>query len=208
MRLILNNINVILNKKPILKDINLEFESRKLYVLIGSNGIGKTTLLRTISGYYKILNGNIECTNDLIRQPFNFDYCRYLSHNCKFVEFLTVHENIELILQINGGTVSENNINYYLERYSLSGKKYKMIRNLSSGEQKKVGLVCQLLIHAPVILFDEPFNSIDENAAIFFAKDLYELSKERLVIIAEHNLDYLNKEKIVMINMNLINRLV
>ncbi|MCP9612470.1 ATP-binding cassette domain-containing protein [Coprobacter tertius] len=151
--------------------------------ITGASGVGKTTVLKMLSGLEKIDSGKINTGNHRIS---------YLpQHPCLFPWF-TVGENLMLPL-LGSYTESEavRMSTEILKRMDLEGYGNRMPDTLSGGEKQRVALARALLYPSTLWLFDEPFTGIDEECKKKIIKYITDLRKERsiLFIYVSHDTD-------------------
>lgn len=195
------SIGYVSKKKKIVieKDINISINKPKLIALIGKNGIGKSTLLRTISGMQPSLKGNI-----LINTKKLIDYNSIeISQKISIVlterippSNLTVYELIALGRQVYtnwiGILTSEDKrvINDVVLQVKISSIRHKKIDELSDGQYQKVMIARALAQDTDIILLDEPTAHLDmvNKAEIFKLLKELTIDKKKTIIISSHEL--------------------
>ena len=179
--------------KVIFNDFSFDFSEKGCYVLVGESGIGKTTLLRIVSGLDKDYSGNI--VSDAERYAFAFQEYRLFPEltalqNVLFAIYDTYSEaEIEICkTMLFKLGLTENEINLYP-------------RELSGGMKQRVSLARAFLFDTKVLLLDEPTKELDEANAVIVREIINEEAKKRLVIIVSHNkedISSLNATKIYL----------
>lgn len=159
--------------KQVLKGINAEFQSGKLYCIMGKSGSGKTTLLSLISGLDICTQGKILFNGKDIRSE-NLDEYRAKSIGVIFQSYnlltnLTAVENIVLSMNISGVDIrnkKQEALNL-LKRVGIDSETAnRKILKLSGGEQQRIGIARALSHNPNVIVADEPTGNLDgENEA-------------------------------------------
>jgi len=148
-----------------LDTISLDILSQEYCVLTGTNGSGKTLLLKLIAGLYKPDAGRIvlnsRCLNSVPPWKRNIGY---VPQDGMLFPRRTVRENISFGLEVRGISSHTINrkVNYITELLLISHLLDRMPRGLSGGEQQKVCLARALVIDPAVLLLDEPVSAIDE----------------------------------------------
>ncbi len=171
----------------ILEDVNLELDSGKIYGFIGKNGTGKTVLLKLICGYYKPSNGDItydfkSIVNELEYPPST----RTLIENPSFIPNLTGYQNLKLLADIQK-KVGKKEIEEALKKVNLYEEKDKFYYKYSLGMKQKLGIAQVLMENPDVMIFDEPFNAIEEKTVQDLRLILKEYAKEgKIIVIATH----------------------
>lgn len=178
----LKNISKVFADNTIgLSDINLEFKTTGLVYLKGNVGSGKTTLLRIISGIINPTSGSI---ND---SKFLNEHVDYISREHSLISFLNIEENIKFF---SGKEVNNDLLNYLKLSKDIITKKTS---DLSGGETRKIEIIQRLNTPKEILIIDEPTYCLDSENSELIIKLLKEISKEKLVIICDHNEKMLTK---------------
>ena len=178
--------------KTVLNDINIKLPDSGLIFIVGKSGSGKSSLLSIMEGFLKPTSGLVRFKNDDIYDT-KFDLEKYYSEiGVLFQDFnlfkeYTLKENLELISD------DKNKINELLNKYGLDHVKNNKVFNLSGGEKQRCALIRALIKDPKIIFADEPTGALDNKNSELLMNDLYEISKEKLVIVVTHNEDFLEK---------------
>ena len=162
----LEDVNVSFDEKNIiLKDFSLNINRGKFVSILGTSGIGKTTLLRVISGFKRISSGYIRINGQLASSGFS--HMPPENRNLGFVfqdyalfPHLNVFENVGFGL----GRKTKNRkvkIQNIVDMIDLKGHEKKYPNQLSGGQQQRVAIGRALAINPSAILMDEPFSNLD-----------------------------------------------
>ena len=199
-------------KIVIAENLNLNFEAGKLIALIGANGIGKSTLLRTLTGIQKPLNGNVFLNEKDIHDYEPLD----LAQNLSLVlteklpsSNLTVFELIALGRQPYTnwlGKLSEDDlqkVNHAMALTQIAHLASKKHYEISDGQLQKVLVARALAQDTPLIILDEPTTHLDLLHKVAVFKLLKKLSQEtnKCILFSTHDIDLaiqLSDEMIVM----------
>ena len=157
-------------KIVVAENLNLNFETGKLIALIGANGIGKSTLLRTLTGIQKPLNGNVFLNGKDIQAIEALEFAKNLS--LVLTEKLpssnlTVFELIALGRQPYTnwlGKLSEDDfqkVNHAMALTQIAHLANKKHHEISDGQLQKVLVARALAQDTPLIILDEPTNNLD-----------------------------------------------
>ncbi|WP_171207205.1 MULTISPECIES: heme ABC exporter ATP-binding protein CcmA [unclassified Ruegeria] len=141
---------------PVLEGLSFTLHPSAVLILRGPNGIGKTTLLRTLAGLQPALSGQIAGAEDQIA---------YASHADGIKPTLTVTENLRFWASVFGTA----DINPALQAFALSDLVDRPAGQLSAGQKRRLGLARMLVTGRPIWILDEPTVSLDQNAVALFA---------------------------------------
>ncbi len=180
-----------------INNFNIHIEKGAIYGLIGRNGVGKTTLMRIITGLQKPTSGNY--------------YIYGIENNSK--EITTVRKKIGAIIETpaicSDMTAKENlieqskiigltdykNIEEILKLIGLSNTNQKKAKNFSLGMKQRLAIGISLIGEPEFIILDEPINGLDPEGIIEIRELILKLNKEKEItfLISSHNLDELSK---------------
>ena len=176
--------------------INLDLNIGEFVVITGESGSGKSTLLNVISGLDTYEEGemyiNGEETSYYSENDFEEYRKKYVANifqNFNLINSYTVYQNIELIYILNNLNNSEmpSKIDDLINEVGLSKYKNTKVSKLSGGQKQRVAIARALAKDTPIIVADEPTGNLDSRSAKEIIKLLYEISKNKLVIIVTHN---------------------
>ncbi len=186
---------------------DLHIPSGESFGLVGNNGAGKTTLFRCLIDLIEPDTGfaMIDGKSTQESEQWKHDTGSYLDENF-LVGHLLPEEYFDFIASING--IRETDLKARLQSFEplfndeiLGGK--KLIRDLSKGNQKKVGIAAALLADIKVLVLDEPFANLDPSTQIRLKELLKQLKHDRGVtmLISSHDLSHVTDvcERIVLL---------
>ncbi len=142
---------------PVLERVSFALLPGEALVLRGPNGIGKTTLLRTVAGLQPPLAGRIDTAEGAVA---------YGAHADGLKAVLSVEENLRFWAAIHGGA----DIGPALAAYDLNALRQRSAQNLSAGQKRRLGLARLLVTGRPVWALDEPTVSLDTASVALFAE--------------------------------------
>lgn len=190
--LAINNGQLIIKKRQILKDINVHFEEGKVYNLVGANGSGKTMLLKTLSGLVRLSEGNLVYNERILKREF-LPNCGIIIEKHQFIDHLTGLENMKLLADIKKVATIED-INYYMTYFGLNPDDKRKVKLYSLGMLQKLSLVQAFMENPDVLLLDEPTNALDEEYIQKFQKLIIKFREEKkIIIISTHDKFLLDK---------------
>jgi len=182
----------------ILENINLNIKKGSFNVFIGETGIGKTTLLKIISGLIRPNKGEIiigDQNLNKLSQPYLSIFRRGIGlilEEFPLLEDYTIYENLSLPLKISNSSKKNiiQKINYFLELFHMKNKVHRFPKQLSQGENQKI-LIIRAIINNPFLLVaDEPFSNIDKEESIKIIKILQSLQKKGLTLLTTSHEKY------------------
>lgn len=185
---------------PVISDINLELKSGQLACLIGENGIGKSTLLKTLTGFLPKLNGSLLLDNRDIESFSQREIARQVSivlTQKPDVQNLTIEEIIGLgrspYTGFFGRLRAEDRkvVDDAIATMGIEKLRGRMIQTLSDGERQKVMIAKALAQETPVILLDEPTAFLDFPSKAETFQSLQRMAHERdkLILLSTHDLE-------------------
>lgn len=180
-------------KKEILKDISFFLCKGDIMALIGSNGTGKTTLIKTILGLQKSNKGNVYIKNIDIKKNYTkyIQYVGALVENPDLYPYLTGYENLKLLKNLYKN-VTEDDILRVLKLMKLDMRKNELVNKYSLGMKQRLGIAKSLINKPELLILDEPTNGLDPSGINELRNILKNLAKEGVaIIISSHNLSEL-----------------
>ena len=185
---------------PVVTDINVEIKSGELTCLIGPNGIGKSTLLKTLTGFLPKLGGRLLLDGrdiDLLSQHERAKYISIVLTYKTDVQNLSVAEMVGMgRMPYTGfwGKLNADDREIVAEAINMVGinhLKDRMVQTLSDGERQKVMIAKALAQQTPIILLDEPTSFLDFPSKVEMLQLLHRLAKEtdKVVFLSTHDLE-------------------
>ena len=187
-----NSATCYKNNNLIFEDINIELKNGDFMLIIGPNGCGKTTLIKSLCGIQKLEFGNI-LINNLDIHSKNSEYIEniiYLGHKNSLNNDLSVQENLEY-LSVFDSSVGSNNfdkIKNAMDYFNIYKYKDYMISDLSEGNRKRTSLARLVLSKKKIWLLDEPLSFLDNNILESFVSLIKRhQANDGIVIASTHN---------------------
>jgi ABC-2 type transport system ATP-binding protein len=194
-----NNLTKVYSGTTVLDIVNLFISKGESFGLVGNNGAGKTTLFRLILDLIRPQTGFVLSKEQDVSKSEDWKHYTgsYLDRNF-LIDYLTPEEYFEFNGKLRG--MSAEDMKGFLESMEeffngeiLGRRKY--IRDLSKGNQQKIGVAAALMADPEIIILDEPFNGLDPSSQIRLINMLKDLdnSKETTILVSSHDLNHVTE---------------
>jgi heme ABC exporter ATP-binding subunit CcmA len=173
-----------------LRATTIELRCGDVLALLGPNGSGKTTLLKILAGAISpTLGGGAIFGHDLARQRVELrPMVGYLSGDTYLYDDLTAAENLRFFATMTGLAVGRDTVQRALSTVDLSRAAGDRVRTFSSGMKRRLSLARLLLLDPPLLLLDEPYNSLDaEGANLIDQLVLNRAERGHVIVLATHD---------------------
>ena len=187
------NLTKKFSKFTALDDLNLTFTNSKSIALIGPNGCGKTTLIKSILGLNVIETGDILVDGKSVKDDYRYRKdIGYMPQIGRYPENMSIGQTIKMIKDTR--KISETHLDTeLLENFELEKMYDKKMGTLSGGTTQKVSAVLAFMFDPKVIILDEPTAGLDPLASeILKNKIIKEKNRGKLIIITSHLLSELD----------------
>ena len=188
----IKNITKKFGKLEVLQNINLKFQKGECIALIGPNGCGKTTLIKSILGMVLPDSGEIIFNEKSILKEFKYrEDIGYMPQIGRYPDNMTIGQIIEMIKEIrNSDAVLDEDL---VKAFQLEKMFSKQMRTLSGGTTQKVSATLAFLFNPNVLILDEPTAGLDPLASeILKEKIIKEKENGKLILITSHLLSELD----------------
>jgi len=195
----IKNLTTVFGTKKVLDDISLSVDKGQIAVLLGSSGVGKSTLLRVLNNLEKCGQGEVFLDDkklDLttVNQTHTIGM---VFQNFNLFEHLTVEQNITLALEKVQNMTPEKAHDIaikLLTSYGLKDKGKSYVSQLSGGQKQRLAIVRTLALKPNVICLDEPTSALDPLLTTYVAGTIQELAAQGFVVlVATHDVMLLEK---------------
>ena len=182
----INNLKKAFGAQQVLKELNLNVPDGQATGIVGPNGAGRTTLIKTMLGLVKADSGDISI-ND-IHLNGNYNYRRdigYMPQQAHYPEQMIVSELLHFIEDLRGDeAVYKQEL---IKEFNLEPELHKQLRVLSGGNKQKVGATLAMMFDPAILFFDEPTAGLDPRSSFIF-KERIQKEKEagKTVLITSH----------------------
>jgi ABC-2 type transport system ATP-binding protein len=209
-----NNLKKSYSRNVVLEINSLDIPTGQAFGLVGNNGAGKTTLFSLLLDLIKPTKGKVINNNIDVKESEDWkSFTSAFLDESFLISYLLPEEYFYFIGDLRG--VSKREVDSFLNQFEdlfngeiLGGKKY--IRDLSKGNQKKVGIIAALIGSPKIIILDEPFANLDPTTQIRLKKIIKKLAqeKETTILVSSHDLQDVTEvsERIVLLEKGKIVR--
>ena len=168
------------------KDVFLTVRRGEILSLLGENGSGKTTLLRCITKIEKLNGGSITYSDGVKETNDYLTHIGYLPQNFEIFNELTPYEVLQFFANLKDYGITDDEINNLLKSLNLFSKKDTVVKKLSGGMKRRLGIAQALIGNPDIVLLDEPTAGLDPEERLNFKKVVREIKKDRCVVLSTH----------------------
>jgi len=183
----IHNLTKRYNTQPVLNNLSLTIANGEFCVLVGANGAGKTTLLRILATLIRPDSGEVQINGiPISSDPTLRQKIGYLGHQSLFYGDLNARENLLHYTRLYQLPNSEETIRQSIEAAGLTLQQHKPLRTYSRGMQQRLAIERSLIHNPALLLLDEPYTGLDQEAAEGLDERLGRLSMQgcTLLIVA------------------------
>ncbi len=186
----LNNIGKLFGNTVVLENVNLDVLTGSITGISGSNGAGKSILLRIICGLVKPTQGNVFVLGNQVGTTHEFPpYTGALIDSPGLLENESAKRNLELLAKISRGA-DDGRIREVLKIVGLDPDDHRPVRVYSNGMRKRLGIAQAILEKPQVLILDEPTDAIDQAGWKGVYEYLIQLKEDGVTILfSSNNLD-------------------
>ncbi|TCV89509.1 cytochrome c biogenesis heme-transporting ATPase CcmA [Sulfurirhabdus autotrophica] len=183
------SLQCVRGDRELFNNLNFALGSGEMLLVSGSNGTGKTSLLRLLCGLAQPATGEVHWQGENI-QDQRSEYCHsmaYLGHHNGVKEELSPLENLSFAATVAGVVAPEDKIGEVLNRVGLCGCEELPAKMLSQGQRRRIALARLLLAESRLWILDEPLAALDVQAVALVEEMLSEhLTGGGLVVLTTH----------------------
>ena len=184
-----------LKDKPVLSDVSFSINEGECVVLLGQNGVGKSTLLSLILGFYKLDQGEILFDNININKMTHIQRADYLAYVPQLIKGnnLTVKDTVLLgrlpYYKIYPTKKDFEIVDEYIKRFNLSDIQDKETICISGGERQKTNIARGFIQDSKIVVFDEPTSNLDIKSQYEVLELIKKEKQNKSFIISMHDLN-------------------
>ena len=198
----IKSLNTFYGESHILRDIDLSVKAGEMVCVIGRNGVGKTTLLKSLIGLLKTKSGEINFLGENINRQIPHQRARkgiaYVPQGREIIPYLTVEENLMLGMESLPGGLSKNKkIDDFIYELFPILKEFLSRKggDLSGGQQQQLSIARALLGEPKLLLLDEPTEGIQPNIILDIENAVTKIISEKGigVLLVEQHLHFVRQ---------------
>jgi sulfate transport system ATP-binding protein len=181
MSIILEQLTKRYDGHPVVNNVSLEVSDGEFFVLLGSSGSGKTTILSLIAGLTGVDQGRVLLHGrDVTYLPTQQRRVGFVFQNYALFQYMTIADNVEFGLSIRKVPTAERRQrrDELLDLVGLAGLGNRMPRQLSGGQQQRVALARALAYQPEVLLLDEPLGALDAKIRVELRRTLKAIQRK------------------------------
>jgi ABC-2 type transport system ATP-binding protein len=190
--LTINNLSKKFGDFQVLENININAEKSQIYGLVGSNGCGKTTILKHIMKIYMADEGNIAFDGEEVKEETEIIKDFYFVQDSLFFPYQYTLNKLFQYEKLMYKNMSEEKFEYLLKYFSVD--KNKVLNKMSKGQKKQAAFILSIAAQPKLLLLDEIVDGLDAVIKRKFWDVLIKevMDNEMTVIISSHDLKELD----------------
>lgn len=188
LRIDIRNLVKQFNRQPVLNQLSLTLYEGDFCLLVGDNGAGKTTLLRILAGLVRPTQGDVTlCGSSAMADPHVRHRIGYVGHQPMVYQDLSAYENLHHTARLYQVEDIEGTVTQAIQSLGLTAHQHQPVRTLSRGMQQRLSLARAILHQPAILLLDEPYTGLDQDAALFLDETLQGWrGPGRIILLAAH----------------------
>ena len=186
-----NSATCYKNNNLIFSDVSISYNDGDIGIIMGPNGCGKTTLIRSICGIQGLDEGQVSLDKIDIKHHDNnyMDKIIYIGHKNSLNNDFSVYENLEYLSAFDSSS-KINKINEAMKYFDIYKYRNYMVSEISEGNKKKASLARLLISQKKVWILDEPLSYLDDTAVNIFTNLVLNHQKKGGITIASTHYDF------------------
>lgn len=195
------------DEPPVLNGFNLQVQDGEIVCLLGPSGVGKTTALRVIAGFERVINGYVRLSGRMVGSPFIHVPPHERALGLVFQSYalfphLSVTQNVQFGIKDTSDQEKRRRSLEILEMCGISEYADRGVHELSGGEQQRVALARAIAPDSVAVLLDEPFSNLDPSLVVELrhqVKDIiHEADKTAILVTHDRETAFLTSDRVAV----------
>ena len=179
----LHNVHFKYDAEWVLKGVNLNVSKKEFLGIVGPNGGGKTTLLKIMLGLLKPQIGDM----------YTDGVMSYVPQHLNFDRNFPISVSNVVSMGLVGRPITDK-VNIALKKLDIVNLKDKKFGELSGGQRQRTLIARAIVSNPDILILDEPTANIDKKAQELVQNILFELNKEKTIIMVSHHFDFITSD--------------
>ncbi|MBW6409617.1 ABC transporter ATP-binding protein [Clostridium weizhouense] len=185
----LKNLSLSYDKKTIINNINLKASCGEVIGIIGHNGAGKSTFLKTLCGLYKNYTGSIKWNGKEINSKQRLKLSYMVMQDVNYQLFA---ESVEKECYLGIKEANKEKVDNSLKELKIYQYKDRHPNTLSGGQKQRVAVAVSMICNKEIIIFDEPTSGLDYDSMIQVSKLILKLkSYGKIIFVVTHDYEFI-----------------
>lgn len=175
-------------KETVLTDVSLSVSPGEIVGVVGSNGSGKTVLMKCICGFLRPDQGSVTVNGSRVGRDRDFpDSLGIIIETPGFIPNRSGYRNLKILAALKG-KIGKKEILNVLERVGLGKSAHKAVAQYSLGMRQRLGIAQAIMENPAALILDEPFNGLDKTTVEDMRQLLLGLkAQSKAIMLASHN---------------------
>lgn len=179
----IKDVGVVYGDNVAIENIDLQIKKGEFFGLIGVNGAGKTTMIKSVLGLRNPDQGEVEVFGQVVNQNSRVKNLAFLPERFEPSWFLTGLEFLRFSTKLYQAEWSDQDFEEYAERLALDPKALRRrVQTYSKGMRQKLGLLATIMTKSELLILDEPMSGLDPVARTLVKDMLLEVKKQGTTI--------------------------